>query len=131
MDFKPTRLAALAGAASGAAAIALAGFGPAFAQMDPKGLRVIAELVSKPETADDLRKLLVPFALGARKEPGCLQYVLLEIQGDPGHFMTYEVWVDRPALDAHMKAPALVAAGPKLVPLLAKPFTQLFLDALT
>ena len=131
MTYKPSRLTALAGAASGAAALTFASFGPALAAMEPKGLRVIAELVSKPDSADDLRKLLVPFALGARNEPGCLQYVLLEIQGDPGHFLTYEVWVDRPALDAHMKAPALFAAGPKLTPLLAKPFTQLFLDALT
>jgi quinol monooxygenase YgiN len=55
----------------------------------------------------------------------------MEVQGDPGHFLTYEVWKDRPALDAHMKTPAMAAAGPKLIPLLAKPFTQTFLDALT
>ncbi len=125
-----SRRAAIAGGAVAAAGVALASFGPALAD-EPKGLRVIAELVAKPGSADDLRKLLVPFAQSARKEPGCLDYVLLEIQGDPGHFMTYEIWRDRPALDAHMKAPALVAAGPVLAPLLAKAFTQLFLDALT
>jgi len=72
------------------------------AQSEPKGLRVIAELVAKPGSADDLRNVLVPFARGSRKEPGCLQYVLLEVKGEPGRFMTYEVWSDRPALDAHM-----------------------------
>ena len=127
----PSRFTVIAGSAMGAIAVAVGGFGTALAQSEPKGLRVIAELVAKPGSADDLRKVLVPFAQGARKEPGCLNYVLLEIQGDPGHFMTYEIWTDRPALDAHMKTPAIQAAGPKLALLLAKPFTQLFLDALT
>ena len=34
---------------------------------------------------------------------------------------------DQAALDAHMTTPAIKAAGPKLVPILAKPFTQEFL----
>ena len=127
----PSRLTIIAGGAMGAISVAVAGLGTALGQSEPKGLRVIAELVAKPGSADDLRKLLIPFAQGARKEPGCLDYVLLEVQGSPGRFLTYEIWTDRPALDAHMKAPALAAAGPKLTPLLAKPFTQLFLDALT
>jgi len=74
-----SRRAAIAGGAVAAAGVALASFGPALAD-EPKGLRVIAELVAKPGSADDLRKLLVPFAQSARKEPGCLDYVLLEIR---------------------------------------------------
>ena len=128
---RPSRRRIIVGGAIGAASITLAGLGTALAQTEPKGLRVIAELVAKPGSADDLRKLLVPFAQGARKEPGCLDYVLLEVQGESGRFLTYEIWTDRAALDAHMKTPALAAAGPKLTPLLAKPFTQTFLDALT
>jgi quinol monooxygenase YgiN len=126
----PSRRTTLIGGALGAVA-ALASSVPALAQDEPKGLRVIAELIAKPGSADDLRMQLLPFAQGARTEPGCLRYTLLEIQGDPGHFMTYEVWTNRAALDAHMKTPALTALGPKLSAMLAKPFTQLFLDALT
>ncbi len=126
----PSRRSVIVGGALGAF-VALTGVRAGYAQDEPKGLRVVAELVAKPGSADDLRKLLVPFAQGARKEPGCLQYTLLEVQNDSGHFMTYEIWTDRAALDAHMKAPALLAAGPKLGPLLAKPFTQTFLNALT
>jgi quinol monooxygenase YgiN len=130
MSERLSRRTALAAGASSAALLAFAGAGEARAQ-SPAGLRVIAELVAKPGSADALRQLLVPFAKGARTEPGCIDYVLMEVQGDPGHFLTYEVWKDRPALDAHMKTPAMAAAGPKLIPLLAKPFTQTFLDALT
>lgn len=101
------------------------------AEANKKGsLYVVAELVSKPDAADQLRALIVPFAKGAAKEPGCLHYSLLEVEGDPGHFLTYETWTNRPALDAHMKTPAMAAVAPKLAPLLAKPFTQTFLSKL-
>jgi quinol monooxygenase YgiN len=128
MDHTYSRRTLLASGAIGAALVAVTG--TALAQK-VKGLRVVAELVAKPGSADDLRALLVPFAKGARNEPGCIEYVLMEDQGEAGRFLTYEIWTDRPALDAHMKTPAMAAAGPKLIPLLAKPFTQTFLDALT
>ncbi len=128
MDDTYSRRAVLASAATAAALFAVTGTGLA---QSVKGLRVIAELVAKPGSADALRALLVPFAKGARNEPGCLEYVLMEVQGETGRFLTYEIWTDRAALDAHMKTPAMASAGPLLVPLLAKPFTQTFLDALT
>ena len=53
-----------AGAATAAAFMAVA---PANAADD--ALYVIAELVAKPDKADDLRKLLVEFVAGVRKEP--------------------------------------------------------------
>ena len=109
---------------------AFAAFGPAFAAGGKPGeLYVIAEIVSKPETADDLRAVIVPFAAGARKEPGCHQYTLMEVEGEPGRFMTFERWSGHAALDQHMKTPAMAAIGPKLGTLLGKPFTQIFLSA--
>jgi quinol monooxygenase YgiN len=101
------------------------------AQADTSGaLFVIAELNSKPDQVEQLRDLLVPFAKGAAKEPGCIHYSLLEVVDQPGRFLTFETWTNRAALDAHMKTPALAAAGPKLVPILAKPFTQIFMHKL-
>jgi quinol monooxygenase YgiN len=94
-------------------------------------LYVIAELTSKPDTADQLRELIVPFAKSASHEPGCIHYSLLEDQDKPGHFFTYETWVNRAALDVHLKTPAMAAAGPKLTPLLAAPFTLTHLSKLT
>jgi quinol monooxygenase YgiN len=88
---------------------------------------VIAELVSKPEQADALRAILVPFVAGARKEPGCLHYALLDLK-QPGRFLTFETWTNEDALKAHMVTPEIKAAVPKLEPVLAKPFSQIFLS---
>ena len=88
------------------------------------GYFVIAEIVSKKEKADELRALLVPFAETSAKEPGCLVYTLMEVIGEPGRFLTFERWKDK-------AAPDIKAIVPKLEPVLAKPFTQLFLDART
>jgi quinol monooxygenase YgiN len=95
------------------------------------GYFVIAEIVSKKDKADELRALLVPFAEGAAKEPGCLFYQLLEVIGEPGRFLTFERWTNKAALEDHMITPEIKAIAPKLEPVLAKPFTQLFLDART
>jgi quinol monooxygenase YgiN len=95
------------------------------------GYFVIAEIVSKKDKADELRALMVPFAEGAAKEPGCLGYTLLEVIAEPGRFLTFERWTDKKALEGHMVTPEIKAIVPKLEPVLAKPFTQLFLDART
>ena len=95
------------------------------------GYFVIAEIVSKKEKADELRALLVPFAEKSAKEPGCLVYSLMEVIGEPGRFLTFERWTDKAALDAHMVTPDIKAIVPKLEPVLAKPFTQIFLGALS
>ena len=87
---------------------------------------MIAEIVSKKDKADELRALLVPFAETSAKEPGCLVYTLMEVIGEPGRFLTFERWKDKAALDAHMVTPDIKAIVPKLEPVLAKPFTQLF-----
>ena len=95
------------------------------------GYFVIAEIVAKKGKEDDLRALMVPFAEGAAKEPGCLGYTLLEVIAEPGRFLTFERWTDKKALEGHMVTPEIKAIVPKLDPVLAKPFTQLFLDART
>jgi quinol monooxygenase YgiN len=88
---------------------------------------VIAELVAKPGQEKALRDLLVPFAAQSLKEPGCTRYELLEVQSEPGRFMTVETWANQAAVDAHMSTPAIKAAIPLLGPILTKPFTQTML----
>ena len=122
---RPDRRAMLKAAATSSVLLAWANAATA----TPKSgeLYVVAEIVAKPDQADALRALLVPFAAKSRKEPGCHEYVLMEVESEPGRFQTYERWTGHAALDAHMKTPAMAALGPKLAPLLAKPFTQTFL----
>jgi quinol monooxygenase YgiN len=92
---------------------------------------VIAEIVAKPGSADALRALLVPFAEKSRNEPGCKLYTLLEVESEPGRFLTYERWTDKAALQVHMTTPHIKEIVPKLEPVLAKPFTQIFLGAVS
>jgi quinol monooxygenase YgiN len=94
-------------------------------------LVVIAELVAKAGQEKALRDLLVPFAEQSRKEPGCMRYELLEVQSEPGRFLTVETWASKASLDAHMSTPAIKAAVPLLGPILAKPFTQTMLNSLS
>jgi quinol monooxygenase YgiN len=91
-------------------------------------LYVIAELVAKPDQVEALRSILVPFVEGARKEPGCIHYSLLEDTKQAGRFLTFETWANEDALKAHMITPEIKAAGPKLEPVLAKPFSQIFMS---
>ena len=95
------------------------------------GYYVIAEINAKAGSESALRDLLMPFARSSRKEPGCLVYTLMEVISEPGRFLTFERWTNKAALGAHMVTPAIKAIVPKLEPLLAKPFTQIFLDGLT
>jgi quinol monooxygenase YgiN len=55
---------------------------------------------------------------------------LLEVQSEPGRFLTFERWTDKAALEVHMTTPHLKELVPKLDNVLAKPFTQLFMSAL-
>jgi quinol monooxygenase YgiN len=127
---KLDRRAFVAAAAFGGAAAAVIA-GSSAEAAGQSGYFVIAEILSKKDKADELRALLVPFAETSAKEPGCLVYTLMEVIGEPGRFLTFERWKDKAALDAHMVTPDIKAIVPKLDPVLAKPFTQLFLDART
>lgn len=113
---------------SAAIGSAVAAFASSASAAANGNLYVIAELVSKPDQADALREILVPFTAGARKEPGCLHYSLLEDAKQPGRFLTFETWANDDALKAHMQTPEIKAAVPKLEPVLAKPFSQIFLS---
>lgn len=107
----------LLGLAAGAAAGWIAGA----AQAAESDVFVIAEVVAKPEAADELRRLFVEFVAEVRKEPGCKHYSLLEDPAKAGSFYTFETWADKAAVDAHMNTPTIKAFGAKLGNLLAKP----------
>ena len=101
----------------------------AFVKRMSDAVYVIAELVAKPDKADDLRKLLVEFVAGARKEPGCKHYSLLK---DPEATRPLPHLRD---LDRSGRAPRPYedagdpgGRGPKLRPILAQRLTQQFMS---
>jgi len=115
----------------GAVSVLFSGSASAATSKKDSGYYVIAEINAKPGSEGALRDLLVPFAKSSRKEPGCLIYTLMEVIAEPGRFLTFERWTNKAALEAHMVTPQIKAIVPKLEPILAKPFTQIFLNGLT
>ena len=111
--------------------IAAAAFWTKAAEAADGNLYVIAELVAKPDQADALRELMIGFVAGARKEPGCIHYSLLEDNAQKGRFLTFETWTGTAALDAHMVTPEIKAVAPKLGVMLEKPFTQIKMSMLS
>lgn len=107
-------------AAATAPGLALA-MSTAAAAAPEAGVTVIAEILARPEHAEEVRAALAPFAARTQREPGCLRYALYEDAEAPGRFFTFERWADEAALDAHLASPALKAAIPKLAPLMAAP----------
>jgi quinol monooxygenase YgiN len=67
---------------------------------------MIAKPGSEATVHEGLKSLIEP----SSHEDGCLRYELFQSTADPGHFFTFEVWRDQPALDAHMHAPHMVEA---------------------
>jgi (4S)-4-hydroxy-5-phosphonooxypentane-2,3-dione isomerase len=93
---------------------------------------VIAELVAKPGSDGQLRELLTALAEKSRSsEPGCKSYTLLEVGTEPGRFFTYEIWVDKAALDGHMETSHVKDAISKLGPIIAKPPVLTFLKSVS
>jgi autoinducer 2-degrading protein len=52
-------------------------------------------------------------------EPGTLVYVMHEAADDPDTVVSYELFADEAALEAHKASPAVAAVMPRLGPLIA------------
>jgi quinol monooxygenase YgiN len=74
-------------------------------------LTVVAELIAKPGQEDALRQALLDCIEPTRAETGCVQYDLHESTDAPGHFIFYENWTSREALDEHLQTPHLKKLG--------------------
>ncbi len=82
---------------------------------------VIARVEALPgheaEVADLLRNQLAP----TLEEKGCLNYDLHRDRADPRVFWFHETWASEADLEAHSRAPHLVANRERLRPHLAGP----------
>ncbi len=70
-------------------------------------LTVVAEMIAKPGCEERLREELLRCIEPTRAEEGCLQYDLHTATDRPGHFLFYENWTSREALDRHLATPHL------------------------
>lgn len=93
-------------------------------------LNVVAIMKAKPGKEGELKALLEAALPGFQSEPGCQAYAVLIDTQDPCRFLSYEAWDNEAALQAHMKAPTLTQAMPKLEKILAQPMEQIRLSQL-
>lgn len=82
---------------------------------------LIATLTARPETREELFRLLVDQVEPTRDENGCIDYNLHVDAMDPHVFMFYENWKSQADLDAHMEMQHLKPLLSQIDRLLAKP----------
>ena len=71
----------------------------------------------RAELLEVLRELV---DAAAADEPGTLVYVMHEVADDPDTVVSYELFADEAALEAHKASPVVAAALPRLGPLVAE-----------
>ncbi len=86
-----------------------------------ENIRVVAHLISKPETVAETREVLLGLIGPTCDEDGCVTYELHQNTADPTDFTFIEEWTDDASLDAHLESAHLNTAREKLGELLAEP----------
>lgn len=84
-------------------------------------LQVVAHLIARPETIDELKHVCLGLIPPTLEERGCISYQLYQNNANPADFTFIEAWESDAALDAHLKTPHLTAAAGKFTTLLAGP----------
>ena len=82
---------------------------------------IIGTVTARPETRDELHKLLMAQVAPTRAEAGCINYDYHVDAADPCAFVFYENWINKAALDAHLAMPHLQPLFSQLGRLLALP----------
>jgi quinol monooxygenase YgiN len=81
-------------------------------------LTVVATMRALPGKEQELRELLESLVAPTRAETGCVAYAMHQGTQDPAAFVFVEYWTGQDALDAHLAAPHLQAALPRIPELL-------------
>jgi quinol monooxygenase YgiN len=93
-------------------------------RMPENSIRVVARLVAKPDSVDQVRSILSDVVDQTRNESGCISYELLQNRTDQTDFTFVEEWESDAAIDAHLttkhirdaltKLPGLVSCEPDI-----------------
>ncbi len=82
---------------------------------------IIGTVTAKPETREELQKLLAAQVAPTRAEPGCINYDFHVDADHPCVFVFYENWCSQTDLDAHMKMSHLLPLVSEIHRLLSSP----------
>ncbi len=74
-------------------------------------LVVMAEVVVKPGTVEQVRDALKTMEIESRKEPGCVTYAFSVDVSDASKLRISERWESMDALKAHFKTPHMAVFG--------------------
>ncbi len=99
--------------------------------MKTPGCTIIGTVVAKPEMRDELMRILAAQVAPTRAEPGCINYDFHCDQSDPNVFIFYENFVNKEALEVHLKKPHLKPLIDRLDELLAKPVDIRYIEMLS
>ncbi len=72
-------------------------------------LTLVANIHANPDNADAVLTALKALVAPTRAEAGCIGYDLHTDNNDPAHFVFYECWTDKAAMDQHMATPHIAA----------------------
>jgi quinol monooxygenase YgiN len=76
-------------------------------------ITVIAKVVAKQDSVDNVKSALLKIIEPTRKEDGCIDYTLYQDNKDPAVFVLHENWKSKDDLEKHMNTAhfiSLVAA---------------------
>ncbi|MEO1858145.1 MAG: putative quinol monooxygenase [Rubritalea sp.] len=65
-------------------------------------LYVSASITAKPDSIELVKAELLKFISPTRVETGCIRYDLHQDREKPSHFVFYETWTSKDALDQHL-----------------------------
>ncbi|AYN26654.1 MULTISPECIES: putative quinol monooxygenase [Buttiauxella] len=92
-------------------------------------LSIIAVLKAKAGQREQLKSALQALISPTRKEEGCLDYALFQLEDTPDVFYMRESWKGQEALDAHIALPHFQAFVQQMDELLAEPLQLVRLNA--
>jgi quinol monooxygenase YgiN len=77
-------------------------------------MRVVARVQANADQVEAVRQILVGLIQPTRDEPGCMNYMLLQNEGDPTDFTFVELWRDAAAFKAHLETAHFKSAAERL-----------------
>jgi quinol monooxygenase YgiN len=92
----------------------------------PNAVYVLTHVDVIPASKDGCMALLKAMSVDTPKDPGNLDYTVLQQANRGNHFMVFEVWANRQALDGHAEAAHTRAFREKLSPMAGALYDERF-----
>lgn len=92
-----------------------------FKKRTNNSIRVLAFFHAKKNKSAELEKILRGLVEPTRGEEGNISYILHRQTGEPDYLLFDEIWIDKDALDKHLKKPYIESLPGKIEHLLQDP----------